>query len=211
MLEFFEDIGDIIFGNKRIEAFKHFARSKDFRLKRKHNPELLPIDVLSMQIFKQNRKNRSIKGMLYRKENMLNILTQIFDLNFYNDLGKKTTTVYLFEHGDMDLPYFIISPKSSFGKLGSLFSSSEWSDVNKDFDNSFSVEASDINVMQMMLTIQFAEVMLDLKDYSVEGKGNHLAVYRKYHSTDIIDMDNVYLDGLELMDIILHDHSKEMI
>lgn len=211
MLEFLEDIGDIIFGNKRIEAFKHFARSKDFRLKRKHNPELLPIDVLSMQIFKQNRKKRAIKGMIYRKENMLNILTQIFDFHIYNDLGKKTTTIYLFEHVDMDLPYFIISPKSSFGKLGNLFSSSEWSDVNKDFDNSFTVEATDINIMQMMLTIQFAEVMLDLKDYTVEGKGNHLVVYRKFHDTDIIDMDNVYLDGLELMDIILHDHSKEMI
>ena len=211
MLEFFEEIGDIIFGNKRLEAYKHFAQSKDFRLKRKHNPEVLPIDVLSMQLFKQHRKKRAIKGLIYRKDPKLNILTQIFDLNNYNDLGKKITTVYLFEYDDMHLPHFIITPKSSFDKLGNLFSSSDWSDVNKDFASSFNVEASDINEMQMMLTIQFAELMLQLKDYTVEGNGTHLVIYRKYHSTDIIDMDNVYLDGLELMDIILHDHSKEMI
>lgn len=211
MLEFFDEIVDIIFGNKRLEAYKHFARSKDFRLKRKHNPEELPIDVLGMDLFQQNRKNRRIKVLIYRNELKLNTLIQIFDLNNYNDLEKKTTTVFLFKYDDMNLPHFIITPKSSFGKLGNIFSSSEWSDVNKDFASSFNVDASDINEMQMMLTIQFAELMLQLKDYTVEGNGTHLAIYRKNHTTDIIDMDNVYLDGLELMDIILHDHSKEMI
>jgi len=211
MLEFLEDIGDIIFGNKRLEAYKHFASSKDFRLKRKHNPEILPIDVLSMELFKQNRKKRGIKGLIYKNDTTLDILTQIFDLNYYNDLGKKTTTVFVFEHDDMHLPSFIISPKSSFGKIGNLFSSNEWADVNKEFASSFDVQTSDINMMQMMLTFQFADVMLNMKDYTVEGNGKHLAIYRKYHTTDIIDMDNIYLDGLELMDIILHDHSGEMI
>jgi len=211
MLEFLEDIGDIFFGNKRLEAYKHFARSKDFRTKRKHNPEILPIDVLSMRLFKQNRTKRSIKGLIYKKDTELDILTQIFDLHYYNDLGKKTTTVFVFEHEDMHLPNFIISPKSSFGKIGNLFSSSGWEDVNKEFASSFDVETSDINEMQMLLTFQFAEVMLNMPDYTVEGKGKHLAIYRKFHTTDIIDMDNIYMDGLELMDIILHDHSGGMI
>lgn len=211
MLEFLEDIGDIIFGNKRLEAYKHFARTKDFRVKRKHNPEILPFDVLSMQLLKQNRKKRGIKGLIYKNDTKLNILTQIFDLNYYNDLGKKTTTVFVFEHEDMQLPSFIISPKSSLGKIGNLFSSNEWSDVNKEFASNFEVQTSDINEMQMLLTFQFAEVMLNIPDYTVEGNGKHLAIYRKYHTTDIIDMDNIYMDGLELMDIILHDHSEEMI
>lgn len=211
MLEFLEDIGDLIFGNKRLDVYKHFAIRKDFQLKRKHNPEILPIDILSMDLFRQNRKKRAIKGLIYRKENDLNTLTQIFDLQNYNDLGKKSTTVYVFENEDMHIPHFVITPKSSFGKLGSIFSSSEWSDVNKDFASSFDVKTVDMNDLQMMLTIQFAEVMLNLENYTVEGNGNHIAIYRKNHITDIIDMDNVYLDGLELMDIILHDHSKEMI
>lgn len=211
MLEFLEELTDIIFGNKRFEAYKHFARSKDFRLERKHNPEILPVDVLSMQLFKENRKKRGIKGLIYKNDTRLNILTQIFDLNYYNDLGKKTTTVFVFEHDDMQLPKFIISPKSSFGKIGNLFSSNEWSDVNSDFASAFNVETSDINIMQMMLTFQFAEVMLNMKDYTVEGNGKHLIIYQKYHTTDIIDMDNIYMDGLEILDIILHDHSKEML
>ncbi len=211
MLEFLEDIGDIIFGNKRLDVYRHFAQRKDFRVKRKHNPELLPIDILKMELFKENRKKRAIKGMIYRKETDLDILSQIFDLHHYNDLGKKSTTVYTYENDDMHIPYFIITPKSNFGKLGSIFSSSEWADVNKDFASSFDVKTDDINDMQMMLTIQFAEVMLNLKDFTVEGNGKHIAIYRKNHTTDIIDMDNVYNDGLELMDIILHDHSKEMI
>ncbi len=211
MLEFLEDIKDIIFGNKRLEAYRHFASRKDFKLKRKHNPELLPTDILTMDLFREKRRNRAIKGMIYRKENDLNILSQIFDLHHYNDLGKKSTTVYVFENDDMHIPHFVITPKSNFGKIGSIFSSSEWADVNKDFANSFDVKTVDINDMQMMLTLQFAEVMLNMQDFTVEGRGNHIVIYRKNHTTDIIDMDNVYLDGLDLMDIILHDHSKEMI
>ena len=211
MFEFLEDIGDIIFGNKRLDTYTHFAHRKDFQYKRRHNPEELPNDVLSMDFFKEKRKKRAIKGMIYRKEMELNILTQIFDLHHFNDLGKKSTTVYIFENEDLHIPHFVITPKSSFSKLGNIFSASEWADVNKDFDSSFNVETDDINDMLMMLTIQFAEVMLNMLDYTVEGNGNHIAIYRKNHTTDIIDLDNVYLDGLELMDILLHDHSKEMI
>ena len=211
MFEFLEDIGDLLFGNKRIDTYKHFAHRKGFRLKRKHNPEALPIDVLKMELFKEKRKNRAIKGLIYRKEVELNVLTQIFDLHHYNDLGKKSTTVYIFDNDKLNIPHFIITPKGSFGKIGNIFSSSEWADVDKDFANNFNVETTDINDMQMMLTIQFAEVMMHMTDYTVEGLGKHMAIYRKNHTTDIIDMDNVYMDGLELMDIILHDHSKEMI
>ena len=212
MIDFFEDIGDIIFGNKRLEAYQHFAKTKQFRYKRKHNPELLSDDVKTMDLYLQGKKKRkSIKGLVYKRDNKLNILSKIFDFIHYTNSGKKTTTVFSFDCEDMDIPYFIISPRGSFSRLSNLFTSNEWSDVNQDFANQFTVETDDINELQMILTFQFAEVMLDLGDFTVEGHGNFIVLYNRNHTTDIIDMDNVHHDGIELLDIILHDHSREMV
>lgn len=211
MIEILEEIGDIIFGNKRLDTYRHFATSKDFRLRRKHNPETLPIDVLSMQLFKENRKKRAIKGFIFKRETQPEVLSQIFDLIVYTEFGKRNTTIYLYENEKMHLPYFHVKPKSGFSKLGNIFTSNDWSYVNRDFARQFEVETTDINEMQMMLTEQFADVLLHLQDHHVEGNGHHLIVYKRNQATDIIDMDNIYLDGLELIDIILHDHSQEMI
>lgn len=211
MLDILEEIGEIVFGNKRLDSLRHFAEHKQFSIKRRHNPEVLPINVLSMEIFKQSRKKRNIKGMLWKQEPTLKVMSQIFDLIYYGDFGKKVTTIFLYEQDDMQLPQFIVKPKSNLSRISNLFSANDWSYVDKEFARSFSVETEEINTMQMILTLQFAEAMLNFKEYTVEGKGNHLIVYRRFHDIDIVDMDNVYQLGLELLDVILHDHSEEMI
>ena len=65
--------------------------------------------------------------------------------------------------------------------------------------------------MRMMITSHFADVLLRLGDYTVEGKGDYLVIYKKSKRVDIVDMDNVYDDGLELLDIIINDHSNELV
>ncbi len=210
MLEIFEDIGDLLFGNKRIEALKHFAFSKDFRFERRIKMETLPFDIESMDFFK-GKKRKSIKGYLYRKELETNILGRIYDFMNLSEFGKKGTTIFQYSETAFDLPYFIIKPKSSFSKLGSIFSSSEWSDVNKEFASQFTVESSDLNDMRMMITIQFAELLVKLKDFTVEGYHDHLFIYKRGTVIDIVDMDNIYEYGIELADIILYDQSNEMV
>lgn len=210
MIEIFEDIGDLIFGNKRLESLKHFAFNKDFRFARRIKMETLPLEVQSMEFF-EGTKKKSIKGYLYKKETNPNILGRIYDYIYNSDFGKKTTTIFQYSDEVFDLPYFIIKPKSSFSRIGSIFSSSEWSDVNKEFAKSFSVESTDMNDMRMMITIQFAELMLSIKEFTVEGQGDHLFIYKKNNIIDIVDMDNVYDYGIQLVDIILNDQSNEMV
>jgi len=210
MIEFLEDIGDLIFGNKRLDALKYFASSKQFQIRKKVNPQKLPLNVQQMEFF-DGKKRKSIKGFLFKKDLEFNSFSQIFDYYYYGDYGNSTTTIFLFDSDFLDLPSFIIKPKGGLGKLGSLFSSSEWSNVSSEFDKAFSVESNDLNFMRMAITIQFAEVMLRMKNFTVEGKGSNLALYKKNSKVDIVDMDNVYDDGRDLLDIIINDHSAEIV
>lgn len=210
MIDFLEDIGEMIFGDKRMDALRHFAAAKGFSLKKRVKAELLPFDVQYMELF-DGKRTKKIKGFLYKRDLRLSALTQIFDYYYINDFGTKTTSTFLFEVKALELPYFIIKPKSHLSKLGSIFSSTEWSDVNKDFDDNFTVESEDSNYMRMMITIQFAELMMEMQGFTVEGKGDYLVIYKKNNKIDIVDMDNVYDAGLEMVDIILHDQSNELV
>lgn len=210
MIEILEDIGELIFGNKRQGALKHFARTKTFRYLRRVNPSLLPMEVQRMDFFEGSKK-RSLKGVLTKSESPLNIKTTIFDYLHYHDFGNKTTTIFLYEYDKLGLPVFKIEPRSTFGKIGNLLSSTEWSAVDKEFDKNFTVTSDDMNAMRMMITIQFAELMTDLPGFAVEGDDRYLAIYKSQSMADIIDMDNHHEAALELIDIILNDNSGELV
>lgn len=210
MIDFLDEIGDLIFGNKRFDSLKHFATSKQFQIRKKVKAENLPIEVQQMQFF-EGKKRKSIKGYLFKKDVVFDSFNQIFDYYYSGDYGSTTTTIFLFDCELLDLPSFIIKPKGGLGKLGSFFSKSEWSYVNSEFDKNFSVESSDMNFMRTIVTIQFAEVMLGIKDFTVEGKGTHLVIYKRNSKVDIVDMDNIYDAGRELIDIIINDHSAEIV
>jgi len=210
MIDFLDDIGDLIFGNKRFDSLKHFAAAKQFQIKRKVSAQKLPLEVQKMEFFDGKRK-KSIKGYLFKKDVEFNSFNQIFDYYYSGDYGSTTTSIFLYDCESLDMPSFIIKPKRGLGKLGSLFSSSEWSNVSNDFDKVFTVESTDLNYLRMVITIQFAELMLNMKNCTVEGRGSHLVIYKRNSKVDIVDMDNVYDDGRELLDIIINDHSGEIV
>ncbi len=209
MIDFLEDIGGLIFGNKRFDDLRHFANSKQFKIRKKINAQKLPLEVRKMDFF-DSKKGKSIKGYLFKKDVKFNSFNQIFDYYNSGDYSTTATTIFLYDSESLDLPSFIVKPKGGLGKLGSLFSTSEWSNVSSEFDKTFSVESSDLNFMRMVITIQFAEVLLKMKNFTVEGKGAHLAIYKRNSKVDIIDMDNIYDNGKELMDIIINDNSAEI-
>lgn len=210
MIDFLDDIGDLIFGNKRFDSLKHFAEAKKFQIRRKVNAQKLPLNVQKMEFF-GGKKKKSIKGYLFKKDAEFNSLNQIFDYYYSGDYGTTTTTIFLYDCVSLDMPAFIIKPKGGLSKLSNLFSSSEWSKVSSEFDKAFTVASSDLNYLRMVITIQFAEVMMNMKNCTVEGNGSHLVIYRKNTKVDIVDMDNVYDDGRELLDIIINDHSAEIV
>ncbi len=96
-------------------------------------------------------------------------------------------------------------------KLGSIFSSNEWASVSKEFSEGFEIESADMNYMRMMITFQYADIVSTLKNYTIEGYQDYLVLYKRNSKVDIVDMDNVYDDGRELLDIIINDHSNELV
>ena len=203
MISLFQDIAELLFGSKRQEAFKHFAYKKEFSYQRRTRLESLPLEVLRMDLMTQSKK-ATIKGLIAKPHEAWQTVGHIFDLTQGSEFGEKTTTVFLFQCHQMKLPPVKITPKSSLGKLGSIFSSGEWSHIDPNFDRAFAVTSDDLNRMRILLTIQFAEEMLKLEDFVLEGNGSYFILYKKNHKVDIIDMDNVYDTALHLVDIILH-------
>ncbi len=208
IFDILDDIKDAFFGNKRLENLRHFAGMKDFVFKRKMTTSGLAPEVKSMDFFSDD-KDSFIKGYLFKENQDLHLQSHIFDFKSSGTLG-PTTTVFLFYSPQLNMPRLKISPKSSFKKMGSVFSSSEWSDVDKQFDKNFDIKTDDIAKAQSIITIQFAEVVNELKEMTIEANNDNMAIYRPHTIIDIIDMDNIYDAGIELVDIIVNDYGADI-
>jgi hypothetical protein len=203
MIDIFDDIKDIVFGNQRLNQIKDFGQQHHFGYSRRVSMNDLPAVFESVEFFKGERK-KSIKGFLYRSELDERAIGYIYDYLYYSEFGRKTTTVFHFKIEKLNLPYFIVKPRSGLHKISSIFNSTEWNELDKNFDNQFTVASDNMNFMRMNLTIQFAEILLRHKTFAVEGLGDHLFVYDKNNTIDIDKFIPIYKDGLELLDIILH-------
>jgi len=210
MLEILEDIAELFVGNKRQSALRHFARQKGFSYIRRLDPYQLPAAVRQLGFADSKKKKKSLRGVLTKQLSDNGIFVTIFDYVHYHDFGPKTTTVYMYEVTDLDVPSFAVRPRNPLSKIGSIFSSSEWSEVNKQFDRGWTVESADMNHMRMTITFQFAEEIIKLPDWHVEGVGPYIVGYRMHEATDIIDMDNAHDVMLELIDIIGHDNVDQL-
>ena len=114
------------------------------------------------------------------------------------------TTVVQLSSEQLHLPYFVVQPKSTIGKFGSIFSSNEWLEISKEFGNNFVVQSDDMNRIRMFLTIQFAEVMLENPNCTLEGNGNHLFMYQHNSIIDLVDLDHIVRSCYEIVDNILY-------
>jgi hypothetical protein len=122
---------------------------------------------------------------------------RFFDYYYSSDYGTTTTTIFLYDTSELRSTkiYHWGNQKGGLSKLGNIFTSSEWSSV-EDFDKDFVVESYDMNEMRMMITSHFADVwQLRLRDYTIEGERWLLVIYKRI-KVDIVDMDNIYDDGL---------------
>ena len=203
IVDLLNDIGDLFFGNKRIDELKHFAQAKSFQLRKRVDLKRIHPSLKEMKWMNYSN-SPTVKGYLFKTNAETKSLDQIFDIYTKGEFKTSPTTIFLFQHDNLDLTKFTISPKGSFSKIGNIFSSSEWSNVNKSFDKAFSVEGNDLNFLRMHLTFQFAEEMLKISEYTLEGNGNFISIYSPNKKTDIIDMDNIHAVGEEILDILLH-------
>ena len=79
MLNIFDEIKDLLFGNKRLEAYKHFSKTQGFEFKKKVNPEVLPFEVQKMD-YSKGMKKSNIKGFIYKSFQAHSINVHIYDL-----------------------------------------------------------------------------------------------------------------------------------
>lgn len=193
-----EDLKDAFFGNKRMEELRHFANSKSFQLSRRADPQSLSKSLKELDIF-TFQKNMTIKGLLTKQEPRFTVTGQIFDY-YTQHFTTIATTVYLFHTNSLQVPQFKIEPK---GTMKRMFTSGEFSHIDKDFSKMYEVTSNDMNFMRMNITIQFAELMKKLDGFVLEGNDEFLVLYKQGSLSDIVDMDNIYDTGLAFIEIIV--------
>ena len=106
---------------------------------------------------------------------------KLFDFCHENGEEKsRRTTVLLFASDHLELPAFRVQPKNSFFKLGELFirSNNELDDY-PEFLEHYRVTGKNMEEIKYVLKPEVIDFFTHKNDWSMEGAGHYLIIYRK--------------------------------
>ncbi|HMQ07025.1 MAG TPA: hypothetical protein PKC30_06960 [Saprospiraceae bacterium] len=195
-----QQLGDKFFKNKRLKELESFASKGGFAFRNRMAVHQFPQDIKSMGWWNSST-GKEVRGYLFKELIAEQLYVHIIDVP---GKGNRNTTVFIYECRRFDFPSFKVEPRSSLSRMGHVFSSGDWSKVHSGFDKRFIVSSENINRMRIILIEQFGDTMMELEDFSVEGRGIYLALYRHRRRTEIDAFLSVFNKGLKLVDIVLY-------
>lgn len=162
----------------------------------------------SFHFYKQFGSSRSLHNVARRVDPLLNSTMLTFDYTWKVPAGnhrkRRYQTVFFIQAKDLALPDFYLSPESFFDRVAA------WLGM-QDIDYAEDKQFSDQNLLkgedeelvrQLLLTPQFARMFRSNKDWTVEGLGYYMVIYKKRKLLTPAEISTLVKQGLELYSIL---------
>ncbi len=131
-----------------------------------------------------------------------------FDFTWKKPAGNHSRrlyqTVFFIQAKDLALPDFFLRPENFFDRIGTWLG---MQDIDFSEDKAFSdqnlLQGEDEDLIrQLLLTPQFARMFRINREWTVEGLGYYLAIYKKRALLEPTDMAHLVKKGMELYGIL---------
>lgn len=208
--DIYDDIKDAVVGNQRKRNLIQFAAKYDFDYNKRISIGELDLAVLTLNLFKTNRRQR-LKNILAGNDQKTASKILIFDTELRKP-SKKATTCVLLESDLLNLPRFCLRPKRSFEKVAALFKTNQHSLAKyPELQKSMVLEAKHLDYVQRYLTDQLAAWLLDHPDCIIEGIDDWVLIYQENTLVDVSELLPFSTYTLVLAEILLFDHSNDLV
>lgn len=205
MHEIFDDIKDALFGNERQADFSQFAKRYNLTYQKKFPFKDFDFELRDTFLF-TGKKRKVVRNFSNQALSTLPGSLQLFDYFYYPDSGKKSTTVALLESATFNFPSFLIRPKRTIEKLGSLFVKNKVEfKENPVFNQAYVFTSASKNTVKPLIRKELLDLLLTENHLWVEGKGPFLLVYEKNKLQPMDKLLSFYEDVLELAELINRD------
>lgn len=211
MHEFFEDLKDSIFGNERQADLSRFADRMGMAYQKKRGIKDLEFELMDLRIFKGS-KRKTIRHFCTQKLPNIEGSVQLFDYQYYPDSGKRQTTVLIFESSAYDFPTFVLRPKGTFEKLGTLLRKGKLEFHHTPaFNKEFVLNSSAKDLVKPYFQKDVLDLLLTLNHLTMEGKGRYLMIYEKSKLQPIDKLLPFYEDAMEIAEFMHREPPSEFV
>jgi len=208
--DFYDDIKDAVVGNQRKRNLVQFAEKYGYAFRKRISMDELDLAVLTLNLFKAKSGQRR-KNILSGYDNKTSSKILIFD-NVIRKPKRRTTTCMLIESDLLNLPRFCLRPKRSFEKVAALFKTNQHSLAKyPELQRALVLEAKHLDHMQRYVTDQLATWLLEHSGWIIEGIDDWLLVYQGNNMVDVAELRPFKMSVLELTEILLFDHSNDLV
>lgn len=187
----------------RTDALRNLAHKLDFEFL--GDDAYSDISLLkSFHFYKQFGSSRSIHNVARRVDPLLNSTLLTFDYTWKVPAGnhpkRRYQTVFFIQAKDLSLPDFYLRPESFFDRLAAWLGMQDIDTVeDKAFSDQNVLKGEDEELIrQLLLTPQFARMFRSNKEWTVEGLGYYLVIYKKRRLLTPEEMTSLVKLGLEL-------------
>lgn len=211
MHEIFEDLKDAVFGNERQADFSQFAKRYGLAYQKKRPIKEIDYDLRDTNIFK-GKKRKTIRNFCSQNIPSIGGKLQLFDYTHFPDSGKKQTTVVLFETAEFNFPAFLLRPKRTIEKLGSLFKRSKVEfHENPLFNEAYIFSSAAKDRVKPLIQKAILDLLISENHLSVEGKGPYLMIYEKNKLQPMEKLLTFYEDAIEIADLFHREPPGEFV
>lgn len=191
----------------RTDALRNLAHKLDF--------EFLGDDVYSdisllksFHFYKQFGSSRSMHNVARRVDPLLNSTLLTFDFTWKVPAGNHRKrlyqSVFFIQAKDLALPDFYLRPENFFDRIGAWLGMQDIDFAeDKNFSDQNLLKGEDEELIrQLLLTPQFARMFRKNREWTVEGLGYYLVIYKKRKLLEPADMAQLMKKGMELYGIL---------
>ncbi len=206
----FDDSKEALVGNQRKSKLMQFARKYGFDFSKRISMEDIDLAVRSFQFFKSKKRTR-LKHVLSKSDEHTAAQITIFD-SALRGAKKKTTTAIMMDSELLNLPRFIIRPRRTLEKVSRIFESNQHLLARyPDLQKKMTLQVTHPDYLQRYLTDQLAEVLLENTEVSIEGLDDWLLLYYEHTVVDLPDLLPFYQFATHFTEVLLFDHSNDLV
>lgn len=158
----------------------------------------------SFHFYKQFGSSRSLHNVARRVDPLLNSTLLTFDYTWKVPAGnhrkRHYQTVFFIQAKDLALPEFYLRPENFFDRIGAWLGMQDidFADDKQFSDQNLLKGEDEELVRELLLTPQFARMFRSNREWTVEGLGYYLVLYKQRKLLSPGEIANLVKQGLEL-------------
>lgn len=188
-----DDYKFLFTSDKRLRQRRKIAKDRRWKYISRRKFRSDPIALFDFELYNGTSEKR-LKSIIYIPLSKKGASMRVYDYAYFGDLRQRTTTVFEYYDGTINLPHFTIHPKGTSDTFKKIFGEEAMviRTATPDFLNNYNITTAHDFKLKETITEEFLDEIGDNPGWNFEGISNCIISYKR---NQIVE-NNVLVDQI---------------